>query len=250
MTHSLPNPLPRRVNLGCGYDIRPDYLNVDFIERHGPDIISDVTCLPMLPDRYFDEIIAQDVWEHFERAKTQPALAEWARLLSNSGFLWVRIPSTLHLAEMLVAAEGQGPDKVREILHLMYGTQAYTGDYHLTGFTPSVLADLFTSVGLVITEASLSHGWLYEITARRAGMPVSTWPTAHILKAHVEARERTIECEQLRAETASLRVAAGERAVECEQLRAEIAALRASTSWRVTAPFRQIIRTISRPQAG
>jgi hypothetical protein len=225
MPCNLPNPLPRRLNLGCGYDIRPGYLNVDFVERHAPDFVADVTNLPMLPNRYFDEIIAQDVWEHFERDKTRPALAEWARLLSDSGFLWVRIPSMLHLAEMLVAAEEHGPDKVRAVLHLVYGTQAYPGDYHLTGFTSSVLADLFSSVELVITEVYLYQGWLYEITARRRGVPVSNWPVAQILNAAAVACLIT----------------------ECEQLRAEIAAIRASTSWRITAPFRRVIQAIKTP---
>jgi hypothetical protein len=184
----------------------------------------------MLPDQYYDEVIAQDVWEHFEREKTQPALAEWARLLSNSGFLWVRVPSMLHLADMLVAAEQQGPENVRRVLHLMFGTQAYLGDYHLTGFTPSVLINLFSSVGLVITEVHLLHGWLYEITARRSGIPACTWPAAHISKAHQAVTGLSASCKQLRA--------------ECEQLRAEIAALRGSTSWRITAPFRRIIATM------
>jgi len=171
----------------------------------------------MLPNHYFDEIIAQDVWEHFEREKTQPTLAEWARLLSDTGFLWVRVPSTLHLVEMLVAAEQRGPDEVRNVLHLMYGTQAYPGDYHLTGFTPSILIDHFSSVGLVITEVHLLHGWLYEITARRSGTLVSTWPESHILNARQAVTQLTSECEQLRA---------------------EIAAVRGSTSWRITGPFR------------
>ena len=45
MPHDIPNPLPRRLNFGCGY-IRPGYLNVDFIERHGSDLLADVTSLP------------------------------------------------------------------------------------------------------------------------------------------------------------------------------------------------------------
>jgi hypothetical protein len=78
-------PLPTRLSLGCGWDIRPDFLNVDFVPAHNPDLVADVTNLPMLPSGYFDEIVAQDVLEHFERGKTSGALAEWSRLLSDTG---------------------------------------------------------------------------------------------------------------------------------------------------------------------
>jgi hypothetical protein len=70
----LPRPLPRKLNVGCGYDRREGYLNVDLHAVHKPDLVADVTHLPMLPSESFDEILAQDVLEHFERAKTAPAL--------------------------------------------------------------------------------------------------------------------------------------------------------------------------------
>lgn len=45
----LPEPLPRRLNVGCGYDIREGFLNIDSGDRHNPDYITDVTDLIMLP---------------------------------------------------------------------------------------------------------------------------------------------------------------------------------------------------------
>jgi predicted SAM-dependent methyltransferase len=82
---NLPDPLPRSLNVGCGFDMRSGFLNVDFAPNTTPDLSADVTHLPMLPDGHFDVIVAQDVLEHFERAKTSVALAEWARLLSPAG---------------------------------------------------------------------------------------------------------------------------------------------------------------------
>jgi Methyltransferase domain len=83
----LPSPLPRRLNLGCGWDHREGYLNVDCYERHQPDLIADISNLPMLPSGYFEEVLAKDVLEHFERTRTDTILAEWARLLSPDGHL-------------------------------------------------------------------------------------------------------------------------------------------------------------------
>ena len=163
----LPEPLPTRLNLGCGYDIRKDYLNVDLQPKHSPDLVADVTHLPMLPSGYFEEVLAQDVLEHLERARTRPALDEWARLLKPNGVLTIRVPSLFDLFEMLSAPARREFAKAQEIVHLMYGTQAYTGDYHLTGFTPVLLDGYLRRAGLLVCRANLLDGWLFDICARK-----------------------------------------------------------------------------------
>jgi hypothetical protein len=39
---ALPDPLPRKLNLGCGWDKRDGYLNVDLHGSHDPDLVADV----------------------------------------------------------------------------------------------------------------------------------------------------------------------------------------------------------------
>jgi SAM-dependent methyltransferase len=162
-----PPNMPNKLNLGCGYDIREGYLNVDLYERHGPELVADVTDLPMLPSGYFEEIVAQDVLEHLERHKTIPVLKEWARLLKPDGVIQIRVPSLMDLFEMMASPEWRSIDKTKEAIHLMYGTQAYTGDYHLAGFTARTLAHDLQQVGLLVSRAELVHGWLYEVSARK-----------------------------------------------------------------------------------
>jgi len=163
----LPQPLPKKANVGCGFDYRGGYLNVDLHERHKPDLVADVTHLPMLPDAHFDEILAQDVLEHFERAKTAPALAEWSRLLAPEGVLHVRVPSLFGMFELLARPDYRNAEKAEEIIHLMYGTQAYTGDYHLAGFTVATLDAHLRRAGLLVCEAAVEHGWLFDVRARK-----------------------------------------------------------------------------------
>ena len=35
-----PAKFPRRLNLGCGFDVRPGYLNVDLHAWHKPDLLA------------------------------------------------------------------------------------------------------------------------------------------------------------------------------------------------------------------
>ena len=163
----LPDPLPKRANVGCGYDVRAGYLNVDLHARHGPDLVADVSNLSMLPSGYFEEILAQDVLEHLERDRTEPTLREWSRLLAPEGILHIRVPSLFGMFEMLAMPHYREFAKAKEVVHLMYGTQAYNGDYHLTGFTPALLDGYLRQAGLLICEASVLHTWLFDIKARK-----------------------------------------------------------------------------------
>ncbi|MBA8886545.1 SAM-dependent methyltransferase [Dokdonella fugitiva] len=163
----LPDPLPRKINVGCGYDRREGYLNVDLHAVHNPDLVGDVVALPMLPSGAFDEVLAQDVLEHFERAKTAPALQEWSRLLAPGGVLHVRVPALAGMFDLLSQPERRDPARAEEIIHLVYGTQAYTGDYHLAGFTAQTLDGRLRDAGLLVCEASILHGWLFDVRARK-----------------------------------------------------------------------------------
>lgn len=163
----FPDPLPRKINVGCGYDRREGYLNVDLHAVHQPDLVADVVSMPMLPSGAFDEVMAQDVLEHFERAKTAPALAEWSRLLAPEGILHVRVPSLPGMFELLSRPERRDAAMAEEIIHLVYGTQAYNGDYHLAGFTAATLDAHLGAAGLLVCEASILHGWLFDVKARK-----------------------------------------------------------------------------------
>jgi SAM-dependent methyltransferase len=158
-----PARFPRRVNLGCGYDKRPGYLNVDLQDFHAPDLVGDVRSLPQLPSGYYDEVVAQDVLEHLARADGPAALAEWRRLLAPNGRLWLRVPDVRALLGWL--ADSEDPDRHRDVMHYLFGTQAYDGDYHLAGYTDVMLCDELHRLGLRRITAELRDEWLWELEA-------------------------------------------------------------------------------------
>lgn len=164
---NIEKKIPKKLNIGCGWDKKDGYLNIDLNSFHEPDLVADACNLSMLPEAHFDHIIAQDVLEHLERSKSLSALSQWSRLLAGEGVLTLRIPSLKDMFNLLNKPENRPHEEAEKIIQLIYGTQAYNGDYHLAGFTAEVIGHLLGSVGLKITKAELKDSWLFDIEAKK-----------------------------------------------------------------------------------
>ena len=157
----------KKLNLGCGFDNREGYLNIDLNGFHKPDLIADICNLGMLSSDFYDEIIAQDVLEHIPRTKTKSVLAEWNRLLKIGGTLKLRVPNLLALLSLLEGRENQNARKQEEILQYLFGTQKYNGDFHHIAFTELLLKDYLTTTGFTILNISHKDKWLFDVIAQK-----------------------------------------------------------------------------------
>jgi SAM-dependent methyltransferase len=80
----------KKLNVGCGSDSRPGWVNLDVKALPGVDVVHDLESLPLpFPDGAFDEILCQDVLEHVEYI---PILKELHRILKKGGALTIRVP--------------------------------------------------------------------------------------------------------------------------------------------------------------
>jgi len=156
---------PRKLNLGCGWDHRDGYLNIDLNAFHNPDLTGDVCDLAMLPSDYYFEIVAQDVLEHLPRTSTARALCEWNRLLEASGKLHLRIPSLEGLTALF--AKRTTFASHRELMQCLFGTQAYTGDFHFTAFTKVLLEGYLRQTGFMLDQLTVRDEWLFEAVAHK-----------------------------------------------------------------------------------
>ncbi len=164
-----PSRYPDKLNLGCGWDIREGYLNVDLHDFHEPDLVADVTKLDPLPSGAYGEILAQDVLEHLPRKSSVEVLREWSRLLRAGGTLHLRVPSVIDLAELMKLPENQTIARQELLVQSLFGTQAYTEDCHYTTFTERLLRHYLGEAKMEAEVWGIRDGWLFEVDARKLG---------------------------------------------------------------------------------
>jgi len=116
--------------------------------------------LSMLPSDRYVEILAIDCLEHLPRPETDMALQEWARLLAPGGVLRIRTSNVLGVAHLLAASTSV--DRHRVLIQSLFGTQAYPGDFHTTGFTELTLIDHLARAGLTRIVLQGRDQWLFD----------------------------------------------------------------------------------------
>lgn len=160
-----PESFPPRLNLGCGFDHRDGYLNVDFQDFHHPELQADVRHLDALPDGFYLEVVAQDVLEHLPRTDVAGALAEWARVTKVGGVLILRVPDVLGVARLL--SERRTLEEQELLIQNLFGTQAYSGDFHHFGFTEYLLRHYLWQAGFNTRSIVQRDEWLFDVEAVR-----------------------------------------------------------------------------------
>lgn len=80
----------KRLNVGCGRDIREGWINLDSARLPGVDVVHDIEKLPLpFGNGEFDEILCNDVLEHVEYILV---LKDLHRILKTGGKLTIRVP--------------------------------------------------------------------------------------------------------------------------------------------------------------
>jgi SAM-dependent methyltransferase len=158
MNPQVPSALPqKRLNLGCGDKILPEYINVDVVaSRAGktPDVLCDLHHLSPFEDNTVDEILSVHVVEHFWRWEVLDILKEWVRVLKPGGKMVLECPNLLSACEEFLknpeAAAFGGPEGQRS-MWVFYGDPRWKDPYmvHRWGYTPQSLAKLMQEAGLV-----------------------------------------------------------------------------------------------------
>lgn len=129
-----------KLNVGCGSRVLAGYDNIDLYVT-GPRISNfDIRALPYGAESV-DEVLAEDILEHFPRLEWKAVVTEWVRVLKPGGLITFQFPEMRHLADALYAAP---IEKWEEINRRIFGGQGDgrgdgKGMFHYSGFSRDFL---------------------------------------------------------------------------------------------------------------
>jgi SAM-dependent methyltransferase len=138
-----------KINLGCGNDIRSDYINVDkYNNLNKIDLQADFEFLPF-SDQSIDELYVSHVFEHIGLNKMYSVIEEWKRVLKDNAYLILKLPNLER--EIKIWLESSDDRKWFE-LNRIFGSQSHPGNVHLCGFNPNSLKLFLETFGFSIEK--------------------------------------------------------------------------------------------------
>lgn len=159
-----------RLNLGCGHDVRPGWINVDKFPSQDDVVQANFPELPFAND-YAQEIALCHVLEHFGYSDGFTLVKEIKRVLAPSGTAYIEVPDIEWcMARFLESPEATGythPSGDYSTDHrwglwaqAIWGDQHSDGLYHKWGYTAHRLLHLLAAAGFsgANVEFVQSHG--------------------------------------------------------------------------------------------
>lgn len=81
-----------KLHLGCGTKKLEGWVNIDSVPECAPDLVHDIAQpLPYAP-QMVDELLAEDLLEHFDKYVRYLVFYEWARVLKVGGKITLQVP--------------------------------------------------------------------------------------------------------------------------------------------------------------
>lgn len=134
-----------KLNLGAGHKPIEGYLNVDYRDLYGIDLVSGVDNLPFSVETV-DEIASAHLIEHFrEYDFTSRLLPYWHSLLKKGGKLRITCPNWQAMINHLNA----GTMSLSHFKLLTFGGQEYEGNDHFSMYTPESLSMVLVKAGFI-----------------------------------------------------------------------------------------------------
>jgi ubiquinone/menaquinone biosynthesis C-methylase UbiE len=144
-----------KLNIGCGEDIREDFVNIDVQSFPGVQKIRAGNDLHDYADNSVDFIVASHLLEYIPRKEMLSYLTEWQRVLKPECALEIRVTDLAQLTKALylnTISKEMGLHH-EMVLSLIYGRQSTDHDIRQNGFTGEFLQGILTGLGFRIVNS-------------------------------------------------------------------------------------------------
>ena len=81
-----------KLHLGCGTKKLEGWVNIDSVPECRPDLVHDITRPLPYADQTADELLAEDLLEHFDKYIRYLVFYEWTRVLKVGGKIALQVP--------------------------------------------------------------------------------------------------------------------------------------------------------------
>lgn len=138
-----------KLHLGCGTNKLAGWVNIDSVKECQPDLIHDLSRPLPYPDLSIDEILAEDLLEHFDKYLRFIVFYNWTRLLKVGGKVTLQVPD---FKKILFKYFKFGFDNFVDFIfgENMWRSQIYLGHFgnHKWGYSEKSLRDFVQHFGI------------------------------------------------------------------------------------------------------
>ncbi len=138
-----------KLHLGCGSKKLDGWVNIDSVKEFEPDMVHDITHPLPFEDMTVDEVLAEDLLEHFDKYMRFVVFYQWVRVLKIGGRVTLQVPN---FKKILYRYFKFGYDKFVDFIfgENMLGSEVYIGHFgnHKWGYSVETLSDFVKMFGL------------------------------------------------------------------------------------------------------
>jgi len=138
-----------KLHLGCGTNKLAGWVNIDSVKECQPDLVHDVSRPLPYDDLSVDEILAEDLLEHFDKYLRFVVFYNWTRVLKVGGKVTLQVPN---FKKILFKYFKFGYDNFVDFIfgENMWRSEIYLGHFgnHKWGYSEKSLADFVRHFGI------------------------------------------------------------------------------------------------------
>ena len=144
-----------KLHLGCGTNKLSGWVNIDSVKGCNPDLVHDITQPLPYPDLSVDEILAEDLLEHFDKYMRYVVFGEWARVLKVGGKITIQVPN---FKKILFRYFKFGYDNFVDFIfgENLWRSEVYIGHFgnHKWGYSDESLINFVKNFGIAILSVT------------------------------------------------------------------------------------------------